>query len=106
MPILGNHSHRAFHSSRQSNLFKSSGFGAGGGSEEAKAAGDSADQPAEETQITKEEYEVSCPHVYADKMQSTRRIGKITTSTLCPSKFIHISPSFTSVLASPKAKLT
>ena len=66
MPILGNH--RAFHSSRQSNLFKSSGFGAGGGSEETKAAGDSADQPAEETQITKEEYEVSCPHVYADKM--------------------------------------
>ena len=62
IPNLGTNSQRSFHSSRQSNLFKSSGFGAGGGSEETKAADGSADQTAEETPITKEEYEVSDPY--------------------------------------------
>lgn len=76
----GNHSHRAFHSSRQSNLFKSSGFGAGGGSEETKAAGDSADQPAEETQITKEEYEKLATEVADLKAKSDDLLDKYRRS--------------------------
>jgi len=76
----GNHNQRSFHSSRQSNLFKSRGFGAGGGSEETKAADGSADQTPEETPITKEEYEKLATEVADLKAKSDDLLDKYRRS--------------------------